>query len=85
LPRVLETFVTRAPADLRAPADTSGSGREAEEPEARDVEQEVAGGRTAATPVGVLIGVIVAVACLVVVVLVLVVLALAGTDAVARV
>jgi hypothetical protein len=85
LPRVLETFVTRAPADLRAPADTSGSGREpeAEEPEARDVEQEVAGGRTAATPVGVLIGVIVAVACLVVVVLVLVVLALAGTDAVA--
>lgn len=62
---------------------TSGRKPEAEEPTARDVEQEVASGRTAATPVGVLLGVAVTVACLVLVVLVLVVLALAGTDAVA--
>ena len=70
---------------MRAPTDTPASGRppEVEEPEARDVEQEVAGGRTAATPVGVIVGVAVTVACLVFVVLVLVVLALAGTDAVA--
>jgi hypothetical protein len=76
--------VTRAPAVPRAPADTPGSGREpdAEEPAARDAEQEVASGRTAATPVGVLLGVAVAVGSLVLVVLVLVVLALAGTDAV---
>jgi hypothetical protein len=71
---------------MQAPADmTTSGGRkpEAEEPTARDVEQEVASGRTAATPVGVLLGVAVTVACLVLVVLVLVVLALAGTDAVA--
>jgi hypothetical protein len=75
----------RAPVPSRAPAETAGSGPEpaAEEPEARDVEQEVASGRTAATPVGVLLGVVVTVACLVLVVLVLVVLALFGADVVA--
>jgi hypothetical protein len=84
-PWVSDLVVTRAPADLRAPPDTAGSGRkpEAEEPPARDVEQEVAGGRTAATPVGVLLGVTVTVAGLVLAVLALVVFALAGTDAVA--
>jgi hypothetical protein len=68
-----------------APADTTGSGgnAETEEPPSRDAEQEVASGRTAATPVGVVLGVAVTVACLVLVVLALVVVALAGTDAVA--
>ncbi len=66
---------------MRAPADSSTSGREpeAEEPPARDVEQEAATGRPAATPVGVAV----TVACLVAVLVALVVLALAGTDAVA--
>jgi len=70
---------------MRAPSDTAASRRkpEAEELPARDVEQEVASGRTAATPVGVLLGVVVTVACLVLVVLALVLLVLAGSDAVA--
>jgi hypothetical protein len=70
---------------MRAPADSSTSGRdpEVEEAPARDVEQEVASGRTAATAVGVLLGVAVTVACLALVVLALVVVALAGADAVA--
>jgi hypothetical protein len=61
----------------------SGRKPDTEEPRARDVEQEVASGRTAATPVGALLGVVVTVACLVLVVLALVVLAPAGTDTVA--
>jgi len=79
-----DLFFMRAPADRRAPADTAASGREAEAEEhpARGVEQEVASGRTAATPVGALLGVVVTVACLVLVVLALVVLALAGSEAV---
>ena len=48
---------------------------EAERPDARTEEQEVAAGRTAATPVAMLGGLVVIIACAVVVVLGLVVLA----------
>lgn len=48
---------------------------EAESPTARTGEQEVAGGRTASTPVTALLGVILAVACLVAVALAIVILA----------
>jgi hypothetical protein len=48
---------------------------EAESPTARTGEQEAAGGRTASTPVTVLLGVILAVGCLVALVLALVIVA----------
>jgi hypothetical protein len=70
---------------MRAPADTAGSsGRtpEAEEPKARSLEQELASGRTAATPAVILLTVIVTIACLVLVVAVLAVLAYTATDTV---
>jgi hypothetical protein len=54
---------------------------DAQEPEARDTEQELAGGRTAGTPAGVLFAVIGTIAVVVLVVLVLAVLAYVGTDA----
>lgn len=63
---------------MSQPADSAGEGThvpEAERPDARTEEQEVAAGRTAATPVAMLGGLVVIIACAVVVVLGLVVLA----------
>lgn len=59
----------------RTSSDVSAS----ERPEARSVEQDVAGGRTAATPVAALLGVIVTVAGVVAVVLMLVYVAVVLT------
>ena len=56
-------------------AATEAGVPEAESPTARTGEQEVAGGRTASTPVTVLLGVILAVACLVALVLAFVIIA----------
>lgn len=69
---------------MRPHMETTGPFRhapEAQEPEARDTEQEVAGGRTAGTPAGVLFAVIATIAVVFIVVLVLAVLAYVGTDA----
>jgi hypothetical protein len=62
---------------MTASADTR---QETQQPPVRDVEQEVAGGRTAGTPAGVLLAVVVAVACLVLVALALVAVAYFATD-----
>jgi len=58
-------------------AGTESTAPEAESPDARTTEQEIASGRTAATPVSVLGGVVGVVALAVVVVLILVVVAYA--------
>ena len=68
---------------MRGPAETAGTSHpapEAVEPEARDAEQEIASGRTAGTPAGVLFAVVVAVACLVFVALTLAAVAYFATD-----
>jgi hypothetical protein len=57
---------------MRASADTRP---ETQEPPGRDVEQEVAAGRTAGTPAGLLLAVVVTVGCLVLVALALVAVA----------
>ena len=63
---------------MRGPTDTAAP--EAQEPPVRDIEQELAGGRTAGTPAGVLLAVFVAIACLVLVALALVAVAYFATD-----
>lgn len=63
---------------MTGPANGAGAEKrvpDAESPTARTGEQEVAGGRTASTPVTVLLGVILAVACLVALVLAIVIIA----------
>jgi hypothetical protein len=68
---------------MSGPAETAGTSHpapEAEEPEVRDTEQEIASGRTAGTPPGVLFAVVVAIACLVFVALTLAAVAYFATD-----
>lgn len=63
---------------MTGPANGAGAETrvsEAESPTVRTDEQEVAGGRTASTPVTLLLGVVLVLACLVAIVLAIVILA----------